>query len=96
MNGAAARPGERPEGPRADGARESLAPTAPATRLGRCEARLRCGVGLKGAAGEAGAGDVSTATRERERASEERSERAPASPSGALEVLTSESSIIYK
>ncbi|WP_147587225.1 hypothetical protein [Halorubrum lipolyticum] len=39
---------------------------SPATRLGRCEVRGSCGrVGLKGAAGEAGTGDTSTATSER-------------------------------
>jgi len=58
--------------------------------------RSLCGAGLKGAAGEAGAGDVSTATRERERLSEERSERAPASSAGALQAFTAASPIVYK
>jgi len=50
-----ARPGERLGEPRTDGARESGAVAErfrrpPLTRLGRSEARLLCGVGLKGAA----------------------------------------------
>jgi len=56
-------PGERPEGARTDGI-EARPPTAAAARLGR----VRCGAvpgGTQRAAGEAGAGDVSTGRSER-------------------------------
>jgi len=53
-------------------------------------------MGLKGAVGEDGAGDASTAAKERQRLREEHSERAPSSPTGALESVTAEDSIVYK
>ena len=73
-----------------EGVGAALISAAP-TRLGRREAAVAVGVGLKGAAGETGAGDTSTAAKERWRLSEERSERAPVSPAGALEVVTDKS-----
>ncbi|RLM72444.1 hypothetical protein DVK07_07685 [Halorubrum sp. Atlit-26R] len=60
--------------------------------------RLRCcavRAGLKGAAVEAGGGDVSTAGTS-EASDEERSERPPASTAGALEALAAAASLTYK
>jgi len=78
-----ARAGERAIGPQAAHAREPLAPTAPATRLGRREAAvLAARVGFKGAA----------ALGEPQR----RKHRREPSAAGALEEFTTETPIGYK
>ncbi|RLM76253.1 hypothetical protein DVK07_00690 [Halorubrum sp. Atlit-26R] len=76
--GAVARASERPPG-RSERVRGSRPTAGRPTRLGRRE--VLCGVGLKGAVVEDGAGDVSTAGAS-VTSDEERDERAPSSRLG--------------